>query len=27
MDFDDLGELTSFKKILAYVDGKVAQTA
>ena len=27
MDFDDLGELTSFGKILAYVDGKVAQTA
>ena len=27
MDFDDLGELTSFQKILAYVDGKVAQTA
>jgi acyl carrier protein len=27
MDFDDLGELTSFGKILAYVDGRVAQTA
>lgn len=27
MDFEDLGELTSFQKILAYVDGKVAQTA
>jgi acyl carrier protein len=27
MDFDDLGELTSFQKILTYVDGKVAQTA
>lgn len=27
MDFDDLGELTSFQKIRAYVDSKVAQTA
>ena len=27
MDFDDLGDLTSFSKILAYVDGKLAQPA
>jgi acyl carrier protein len=26
MDFEDLGELTSFQKILAYVNGKLAQT-
>ena len=25
MDFEDLGELTSFQKILTYVDGKLAQ--
>ena len=27
MDFDDLGELTSFEKIRAYIDGKVEQSA
>jgi acyl carrier protein len=27
MDFEDLGELTSFQKILTYVNGKLAQTA
>jgi acyl carrier protein len=27
MDFEDLGELTSFQKILIYVNGKLAQTA
>jgi acyl carrier protein len=27
MDFEDLGDLTSFSKILAYVDAKIAQTA
>ena len=27
MDFEDLGELTSFGKILTYVNGKLAQTA
>ena len=27
MDFEDLGDLTSFEKILAYVDAKIAQTA
>lgn len=26
MDFEDLGELTSFQKILTYVHGKLAQT-
>jgi acyl carrier protein len=26
MDFEDLGELTSFQKILTYVNGKLAQT-
>jgi acyl carrier protein len=26
MDFEDLGELTSFEKILNYVNGKLAQT-
>jgi acyl carrier protein len=25
MDFEDLGELTSFQKILTYVNGKLAQ--
>ena len=25
MDFEDLGELTSFQKILVYVNGKLAQ--
>lgn len=27
MDFDDLGELTSFEKILAYIDGKIPAPA
>ncbi|MBV8706927.1 MAG: acyl carrier protein [Acidobacteriaceae bacterium] len=27
MDFEDLGELTSFQKILVYVNGKLAQAA
>ena len=27
MDFEDLGDLTSFGKILAYVHGKIAQAA
>jgi acyl carrier protein len=26
MDFEDLGELTSFQKILTYVNGKLTQT-
>ena len=26
MDFEDLGELTSFHKILTYINGKLAQT-
>ncbi len=26
MDFEDLGELTSFQKILTYVQGKLTQT-
>ncbi len=27
MDFEDLGELTSFQKILAYINRKLAQAA
>jgi acyl carrier protein len=27
MDFEDLGELTSFQKILTYVNGKLSQAA
>jgi acyl carrier protein len=27
MDFEDLGDLTTFAKILAYVDAKIAQAA
>ncbi len=27
MEFDDLGELTSFEKIRAYIDGKAEQSA
>jgi acyl carrier protein len=27
MDFEDLGELTSFQKILAYINRKLAETA
>jgi acyl carrier protein len=27
MDFEDLGELTSFQKILTYVNGKLEQAA
>lgn len=27
MDFEDLGDLTTFAKVLAYVDAKIAQAA
>ena len=27
MDFDDLGELTSFQRVLKYLEGRIAHTA